>query len=485
MSFSASHSIVCNVPQDRVYRVIRASQNWPDIFEPCLRVRIIRESKDFEHIEVMARVNGQVMTWESERRFYPEVFSIQSTVLKPMKLVKSMSTNWCVAPLNNQQCILVLEHDYELCDEVGGQVEGVTTREQAADFVSSAIHGNSTTELGNIKAVVEQIPRGAALSCDRSSAHSIICRAPAESVYSIIRDVANWPKIFESCTAATSVERQGASELVRIEALQEGKTVSWNTQRRYFDEIFRVDFNLPVPMPFLESMKGQWRVVPLGPQRCILIVNRIYRLLSDVRGIRDGIETLSQASALVEKFIGENAQAEMHAIRAFVEGKDQAVTTFKQSYTVPYSPDEVYALLARVAEWPQVLPHCEAVEVLYDDGQNQEFLMTVRTPRGQEVFRSIRRCNEQDLSIFYFQPKPPRVLRSHQGTWVIKSAPNGAEITSQHSITIDPEACLSVFGESEPRVYKKQIIDLITTNSKATVLACAKWLDQRKAEAYV
>jgi aromatase len=483
MQYIASHSIVCNAPRARVYALIRRSSEWPAIFEPCEAVKVLESGDGFEHIEITARVNGTPMTWQSRRRFQPEVFGIESTLVRPMKLVRAMTTSWRVAQINNEQCLLILEHDYDLDDEIAAQVEGVATLREAERFIATAIDANSRTELGNIKQAVERLAIAQSVPLDRSASHSVVCAASADSVYAVIRDTANWPRIFDACLSAMRIEGEGNEELVRIEALQDGQRVGWNTQRRYFDAIHRIDYHLPVPMPFLESMQGQWRVVPLAAGRCLLTVNRSWRLLADVRGIRDGVDTVAQASAIVDKFVNENAQAEMHAIRAFVERCSDAFTSFTTSYHLPYAPDAVYRVLADAARWPEVLPHCESLQMVYDDAQYQEFLMRVRTPRGIETFRSIRRCNPDELSIHYFQPEPPAVLRTHHGSWQVKSAPGGSQVIAQHNIQLNSGACLAAFGDADVRLHKRRIKELVVANSGTTIEACKRWVEAREGVA--
>lgn len=477
MQYTASHSIVCNAPRPRVYGLIRHSAAWPQVFEPCQAVKVLESAEDFEHIEVTALVNGQPMSWQSRRRFLPEVFGIESTLTRPMKLVRAMSTSWRVAPISAEQCLLVLEHAYELDEDVRGQVEDVHTHEQAHRFIDSAIDANSTTELGNIKAAVErEVREESEPRLDRHNSISVVCEAPADSVYAVIRDAGKWPHIFDSCISATRLEGDGAQELVRIEADQGGHRVAWNTHRRYFDAIRRIDYHLPEPMPFLASMQGQWRVLPLGPRRCLLTVDRSWRMLDDVRGIREGVETVAQATAIFDAFVNENAQSEMRAIRDYVEGGSTASLSCTTSHDLPFAPDEVYCVLANVAAWPDMLPHCEDLRVVYDDAQYQEFCMRVQTSRGTENFRSIRRCDAQSLTISYFQPEPPAVLRTHHGSWQVRSVPGGARVIAHHSVLFDEGACVAAFGDSDAALHKRRIKELLNRNSAATIAACEAWL---------
>jgi len=323
MRHYASHSIVCNAAAERVYGLIRNSADWPRLLEPCESVTVLDAGPDHEHIEITARVNGHIMSWQSRRRFHPEAFGVDAQLVRPMPLVADMCTTWRVVALNTEQSLLLLEHDYRLLGDVIGAIPGVTTPDDAARFIDAAIDSNSNTELVNLKAAAEraETPQGR----DFHARHTVICAAPADEVYALIRDTATWPLIFDACIGATSVERDGNVEVVHIEAMQDGRRVAWHTRRTYYDAIRRVDYELPVPMPFTESMYGQWRVVPLDGDRCVLTVDRWWRILPEVRGITPGIETVAQAAALVRRYVGDNAAAEMVAIRTLVEEHTDAL----------------------------------------------------------------------------------------------------------------------------------------------------------------
>jgi aromatase len=307
MRHHAAHQIICNVPPERVYGLIRHSVNWPRLLEPCQSVTVLDADADHEHIEISATVNGQTMSWQSRRRFQPEAFGVDAELVQPMPLVA----------LNAEQSVLLLEHDYRLLDDVTGLVPGVHTHQDAAAFIARAIDANSTTELANLRAAAERVEPPDRR--DFHARHTVVCSAPADEVYQLVRDTSTWPLIFDACVGARVVERDGDVEVVRIEARQDGRTVAWDTRRTYYDAIRRVDYELPVPMPLTEAMRGQWRVIPLAEDRCVLTVDRWWRILPDVRGIKPGIDTVPQAAAFVQRYVGDNATAEMVAIKALVE----------------------------------------------------------------------------------------------------------------------------------------------------------------------
>lgn len=95
--------------------------------------------------------------------------------------------------------------------------------------------------------------------------------------------------------------------------------------------------------------------------------------------------------------------------------------------------EEVYCYLKDVKAWPHYLPHVKNIDLLYDDGQYQEFYMDVLSENGELLkVRSIRRCIDSD-SISFFQPTPPAFLKHHSGHWKFTAiAPNQCEVTTTH-----------------------------------------------------
>lgn len=480
MKYTQANYIVCEASQATVYALICNSQQWPALFEPCIAVQELARSENEERIQVTAQVGGEKMTWESHRLFRKDIYGIDSTIIKPMMFIKKMKATWRVISVNQTQSVIVLEHDYDMADDITGQLESITSLEQAESFVAKAIHDNSNKELGNIRDAVKR-NRDISLFGERSTSHSIICETPASNVYNVISDVSHWPKIFDACISAVSQPRVDNTQRIRIEALQSGHVVSWDTQRSYFDNSFRIDFFLPISMPFTKKMSGQWRVIPLDQQRCLLNVTRHFELLDEVTGIRDDVTTREQAEALINRFIDENAAGEMLAIKSFVEGNDATFLSFNTHYTLPHKADEIYALLSDVQQWPNILPHCDNINIIYDDTKYQEFVMGVTTAQGNESFRSIRQCDHDTLTISYFQPVPPAILNSHHGRWVVRPCATGTELIAEHSLHIDPERCRTLFDESDIKQNKQSIKTLIMKNSQATVDACSKWLHKLRA----
>src|SRR3954449_7351086 len=78
--------------------------------------------------------------------------------------------------------------------------------------------------------------------------------------------------------------------------------------------------------------------------------------------------------------------------------------------------EEVYDAFADLTRWPEILPDTVGVEVLYFDGYNQEFTMTVARPAGPETVRGVRYCRPP-FELELVQTVPPPAFTRMRGRW--------------------------------------------------------------------
>ena len=313
--------------------------------------------------------------------------------------------------------------------------------------------------------------------------HSIICHTLAQNVYQVICDTAKWPELFEACVKAEVLEQGENYELVRITAQEHEREMVWDTYRTLLDEVNGVDFYLPTPMPLLKSMQGRWRAIQLDRNSSLLLVERSFEVKDEVSGLIDGVTTPEEAVDFMMQFIERNSHKEMLAIKNLVEvdnSEDEFSFAFESSRIIPFQAEDIYHLLADVANWSNLIPHCQTIDLLYDDGSNQEFIMEVGTPYGNERVRSIRRCHQDILSIEYFQPEPPPVMTRHCGSWMLNSVPDGTQVLTRHEFSLDSDACLQVFGDGNLEFYKQKLHQALETNSLNTLEYCEHYLAEKK-----
>lgn len=313
-----------------------------------------------------------------------------------------------------------------------------------------------------------------------STSHSIICYAPADKIYAIISDVQRWMGLFE-VTREVSIVGTGENHLLaRISANINGVETTWITHRKFRPEIHGVDFEILTPMPLVQTMHGQWRVIPLTTGSCLALVEHHFTIKADITGLVEGIQTRQEALDYMLRAIHNNAGHDLERIKAFVEQNSPTANPLAYHFTthklIPAPIAQVYSFLKEVNHWPKRVPHCEAVEMSYDVEGRQEFFMDVSTPQGRERFRSIRICHDSTFSIDYFQPQPPHVLQFHGGNWLLHAVAEGTQVTAHRHIIINPDACHQVFGEGSTTDYQRQIAAAIDKNSLATLEATAKYL---------
>lgn len=80
---------------------------------------------------------------------------------------------------------------------------------------------------------------------------------------------------------------------------------------------------------------------------------------------------------------------------------------------------DIANLFWNIQKWTTIWNPIEKIEILYDDGENQEFLMQVWRDNVCEQVRTIRTIiNNHDIE--FFSPKPPPMMDYHVGSWEFK-----------------------------------------------------------------
>ena len=137
----------------------------------------------------------------------------------------------------------------------------------------------------------------------------------------------------------------------------------------------------------------------------------------------------------------------------------------------------------RLERWPEVAPHVVAIDLLYGDEESQVLVMTVETRGRMDAFKSVR--VREGSVIRYIQPRPPRILRHHHGSWSIEPHQGGTRVVSRHVIEVDLAAAAEVLAEIGVPFFsdadiRASIESLIRNNSLQTMRAL-----QQKLEAEV
>jgi hypothetical protein len=143
-------------------------------------------------------------------------------------------------------------------------------------------------------------------------------------------------------------------------------------------------------------------------------------------------------------------------------------------------PQVVQDAYWRLERWPEIAPHVVAIDIVYGDENAQVLIMTVQT-RGQiDSFKSIRALDGNVIR--YLQPRPPRMLRHHHGSWVFEAILTGTRVVSSHVIEIDIDAARDVLRQMNKPAETQQeitaaICSLVRGNSLQTMNALRERLE--------
>ena len=155
----------------------------------------------------------------------------------------------------------------------------------------------------------------------------------------------------------------------------------------------------------------------------------------------------------------------------------------KVNVIIERSTEVVYQAMVDMENWPKLLPHIKAVNVLYNDGRYQEFTMTVdsETEAGDLTVRSVRLCDQLNLQIDLFQAEPPPFLKHHAGGW--KFIPLNAtkcEVVLFHTWNLNHKVAERIF-QKPGKNYQEVLSGLMEDHVKDVMENWKRVLDNKRS----
>lgn len=314
--------------------------------------------------------------------------------------------------------------------------------------------------------------------------HSAEIDAPIESVYDMCANVLKWPEYFPPCKKVRIISEDGMVQLIEITAQSNETEFTWQSERVLHPDSYRIDFEQYKPSPLLKCMQGSWRMLGLS-KGTLLVLEHRFETKEKVEGIVDTVHSEKEAIAFMHRTIENNSKKELNSIKKVLESDHLGATeaVFSSEIEIQATAKQIYGLLYEVQNWPQVLPHCKQINVIYEDGRNQEFEMTVVGVQGKlEVMRSVRH-GYNNRSIEYFQPSLPPALQRHEGKWTITETGNGTRLESWHRIALSPEGVRSLWGGIELEKALALVEQAIEKNSMTTMQTLKAYLEKDELRA--
>ncbi|MDG4862210.1 aromatase/cyclase [Streptomyces sp. T-3] len=298
----------------------------------------------------------------------------------------------------------------------------------------------------------------------REVEHEISVSAPAQTVYRLIAEVANWPRIFPPTIYVDHVEEGEREERIRIWATANGEAKSWTSRRTLDPEGLRITFRQEVSTPPVASMGGTWVIEPLpdGGSRI--------RLLHDYRAIDDDPEGLKW----IDEAVDRNSRSELAALKTNVElahSAEELTFSFEDSVDVRGRAKDVYDFINEADRWSERLPHVATVRLDEDTPGLQTLEMDTRAKDGSvHTTKSYRVCFPHH-KIAYKQVTLPALMTLHTGYWTFREGTDGVTTaSSQHTVVLNTANIERILGAgatvADARAY---VHGALSTNSRATL----------------
>jgi aromatase len=297
----------------------------------------------------------------------------------------------------------------------------------------------------------------------RQVEHEITAEAPAATVYRLIAEVENWPRVFPPTIYVDHVERGAHEERIRIWATANGEAKSWTSRRTLDPENLRITFRQEVSAPPVAAMGGTWIIEPLSQTR-----SRI-RLLHDYRAVGDDPESLRW----IDEAVDRNSRSELAALKENVElahGAEDITFSFEDTVQIDGSAKDVYDFIDEAGLWAERLPHVARVQLTEDTPGLQTLEMDTRAKDGSTHTTKSYRVTFPHHRIAYKQVTLPALMTLHTGIWTFTENERGVAATSQHTVVLNTANIAKVLGpEADVAQARAYVQGALSTNSRATL----------------
>ncbi len=301
-------------------------------------------------------------------------------------------------------------------------------------------------------------------------AHTISVAAAPDQVYELIADVTAWPAIFSPTVHVEHLERSEGEELFRIWALANASVTSW-TSRRRLDPVRRViEFQQQISRPPVASMGGTWLFHPRPDGGTDVELRHHFEPVADD----------PDARSWIVRALDTNSAAELAGLRfaATAGAAEELRMCFADSLVIDAPAEAVYRFIDEADRWPERLPHVDSLELTVDEAGVQRMSMSTLAPDGSQHTTTSVRVRLPD-SIVYKQIELPALLTSHTGRWLFAEQDGHTEITSEHTVSIDPDAVVRVLGEGKTVADARAFVrHALGTNSSTTMRHAKAFAEQ-------
>ncbi|WP_210589422.1 aromatase/cyclase [Streptomyces sp. GESEQ-35] len=303
------------------------------------------------------------------------------------------------------------------------------------------------------------------------SGHEIKISAPAETVYQLLARAEDWPRLFPPNIHVDHVERGAHEERIRIWATAGDTVKNWTSYRTLDPENLRIGFRQEVTAPPVAAMGGSWHIEALPSGESLV------RLAHDYRA------TDAANLAWLDDVVDRNSRAELESLRTIAESgaaADELTCSFEDTVQIRGDARDVYDFIDRADRWTERLPHVRAVRLEEPVPGLQTLEMDTVAKDGTSHTTKSYRVGLPPHRIVYKQVTLPALLSLHTGRWTFAPDGDGVTASSQHTITVAPDAVARVLGaDATVRDAIEYARTALSTNSLATLTLAKEYAERR------
>ncbi|MFF3500102.1 aromatase/cyclase [Streptomyces sp. NPDC003247] len=292
--------------------------------------------------------------------------------------------------------------------------------------------------------------------------HTITVDAPAPTVYAIIADAADWPRVFPPSVHVEQTPLGDGEEVLRVWATANGEVKAWRSRRRLDPDGLVIGFRQERTQAPAASMGGEWRIRPLSDARCEVV------LLHDFTAVDDAPENV----AWINQALDRNSEAELSRMKATAESADrlgELLCTFEDRVRIEAPSADVHAFLWRAEAWEDLLPHVARVG-LREPGTDIQILEmdTIARDGSRHTTESVR-VSLGPSRIVYKQLRVPPLLTAHVGAWLLEEADGVTTAVARHTVVVNPSSVHLLGPDATVADARAFVRDALGTNSLATL----------------
>lgn len=308
----------------------------------------------------------------------------------------------------------------------------------------------------------------------RQVEHEIKVQAPAEVVYELIAEVANWPQIFPPSVHVEYLERSGSQERIQIWATANGEAKTWTSRRELDPAARRIEFRQERSTPPVSAMGGTWIIGPISDGESHV------RLQHDYRAMDDDPASL----AWIDRAVDRNSQSELAALKTNAElasGAAKLLLTFADSVWINGSARDVFDFINEAQHWPERLPHVARVSLQDNTPGLQLLEMDTITKDGSVHTTKSVRVTFPHERIIYKQIQVPALMTLHTGRWTFEETAGEVTAVSQHTVAINEANIASVLGaDADVEQARTFVRNALSANSLATLRHARDYAEGRR-----